>query len=107
MEGVDQHRRRSDGRARPGRASTQTAQVADPAGKAAGRADLVRAKFTAVAPDVLWCGDVTQIDTDEGPFYLATTEDLFSRRLLGHAMSAHHDAALVVASLQMAVTSRW
>lgn len=68
--------------------------------------DLVRRTFTAVAPDVLWCGDVTQIDTDEGPLYLATTEDLFSRRLLGHAMSAHHDAALVVASLQMAATTR-
>jgi transposase InsO family protein len=59
-----------------------------------------------VAPDVLWCGDVTQIDTGEGPLYLATTEDLFSRRMLGHAMSAHHDAALVVASLQMAATVR-
>jgi transposase InsO family protein len=68
--------------------------------------DLVRRKFTAVAPDVLWCGDVTQIDTDEGPLYLATVEDLFSRRMLGHAMSAHHDAALVVAALQMAAATR-
>jgi transposase InsO family protein len=49
---------------------------------------------------------VTQIDTDEGPLYLATTEDLVSRRMLGHAMSAHHDAALVVASLQIATTVR-
>jgi transposase InsO family protein len=62
--------------------------------------------FTAVAPDVLWCGDVTQIDTDEGPLYLATTEDLFSRRMLGYAMSEHHDSALVVASLRMAATTR-
>ncbi len=68
--------------------------------------DLVHRTFTAVAPDVLWCGDVTQIDTDEGPFYLATTEDLFSRRMLGYAMSGHHDAALVVASLRMAATTR-
>ncbi|MCE7001504.1 IS3 family transposase [Kibdelosporangium philippinense] len=68
--------------------------------------DLVRRNFTAVAPDVLWCGDVTQIDTDEGPLYLATTEDLFSRRMLGYAMSAHHDAAVVVASLRMAATTR-
>jgi transposase InsO family protein len=68
--------------------------------------DLVRRVFTAVAPDVLWCGDVTQIDTDEGPLYLATTEDLFSRRMLGYAMSAHHDAAVVVASLRMAATTR-
>jgi transposase InsO family protein len=68
--------------------------------------DLVHRSFTAVAPDVLWCGDVTQIDTAEGPVYLATVEDLFSRRMLGHAMSAQHDAALVVASLQMALTTR-
>jgi putative transposase len=30
--------------------------------------------------------------TDEGPLYLASVEDLFSRRLLGYAMSEHHDA---------------
>jgi putative transposase len=68
--------------------------------------DLVRRMFTAVAPNVLWCGDLTQIDTDEGPLYLATTEDLFSRRMLGYAMSAHHDAAVVEASLRMAATAR-
>jgi transposase InsO family protein len=75
-------------------------------GKRAVAWDLVRRNFTAVAPNVLWCGDVTQIDTDEGPLYLATTEDLFSRRMLGYAMSAHHDAAVVVASLRMAATTR-
>ncbi|MCK2214775.1 IS3 family transposase [Actinomadura sp. ATCC 31491] len=68
--------------------------------------DLVRRRFDAVAPDVLWCGDVTQIDTDEGKLYLATVEDLFSRRLLGYALSEHHDAALTCASLQMAVATR-
>ncbi|GAA3561338.1 hypothetical protein GCM10022222_51370 [Amycolatopsis ultiminotia] len=68
--------------------------------------DLVRRVFTAVAPNVLWCGDVTQIDTDEGLLYIATTEDLFSRRMLGYAMSEHHDSALVVASLRMAATTR-
>ncbi|XRQ08867.1 IS3 family transposase [Actinomadura welshii] len=68
--------------------------------------DLVRRNFTVVAPDLLWCGDVTQIDTDEGPLYLATVEDLYSRRMLGHAMSQHHDAALAVASLQMAAATR-
>jgi transposase InsO family protein len=33
-------------------------------------------------------------------------EDLFSRWLLGFAMSEHHDAALTVGSLQMAVATR-
>ncbi|GAA5765138.1 IS3 family transposase ISRhosp1 [Streptosporangium roseum] len=55
---------------------------------------------------MLWCGDVTEIVTDEGKLYLATVQDLFSRRLLGYAMSAHHDAALTVASLQMAALTR-
>ncbi|GGI66853.1 integrase [Microbispora rosea subsp. aerata] len=75
-------------------------------GKRPAAPDLVRRKFTAVAPDLLWCGDVTEIDTGEGKLYLATVEDLFSRRLLGYAMSEHHDAALTVASLQMAVATR-
>lgn len=75
-------------------------------GKRPAAPDLVRRKFTAIAPDVLWVGDVTMIRTDEGPLYLASVEDLFSRRLLGYAMSEHHDAALTVASLQMAVVTR-
>ncbi|WP_433172705.1 IS3 family transposase [Actinoallomurus sp. CA-150999] len=63
--------------------------------------DLVRRTYTAVAPDVLRCTDVTQIDTGEETLYLATVEDLFSKRMLGHAASGHHDA-----SLQIAVATR-
>lgn len=37
---------------------------------------------------------------------MATVIDLFSRRLLGYAMSERHDAALVVASLNMAAATR-
>ena len=68
--------------------------------------DRVGRKFGAPAPDVLWCGDMTEIVTDQGKLYLATVIDLFSRRLLGYAMSAHHDAALVIASLNMAAATR-
>ncbi|HEX8933294.1 MAG TPA: IS3 family transposase [Pseudonocardiaceae bacterium] len=64
--------------------------------------DLVGRNFSTDAPDRLWCGDLTEIDTDEGKLYLATVLDLYSRRLLGYATSAHHDADLAVASLQMA-----
>jgi putative transposase len=75
-------------------------------GKRPAAPDLVRRKFTAVAPNVLWCGDLTEVDTDEGKLYLATVLDLFSRRLLGYAMSEQHDAPLARASLQMAAASR-
>jgi putative transposase len=68
--------------------------------------DLVNREFTADAPDTVWVGDVTMIRTAQGPLYLASVLDLFSRRLLGYAMSAHHDAELTVGSLQMAAVTR-
>jgi transposase-like protein len=68
--------------------------------------DRVRRQFSAVAPNLVWCGDLTVIETDEGRLYLATVFDLFSRRMLGYAMSEHHDAALAVAALRMAAASR-
>ena len=75
-------------------------------GKRKAARDLVGRRFDAIAPDVLWVGDMTEIDTGEGKLYLATTLDLFSGRCLGYAMGAHHDAALVSASLQMAAAAR-
>ncbi len=62
--------------------------------------------FTAQHPDEAWCGDVTFIRTAEGPLYLASVIDLYSRRCLGYAMSAHHDQELTVASLRMAAATR-
>lgn len=75
-------------------------------GKRAAAPDLVNRVFAAAAPDRVWVGDVTMIRTGQGPLYLATVLDLFSRRLLGYAMSAQHDAQLTVASLQMAAAAR-
>ncbi|WP_169922691.1 DDE-type integrase/transposase/recombinase [Streptomyces lushanensis] len=49
---------------------------------------------------------MTEIETGEGKLYLATVVDLFSRRLLGYATGARHDAELVVAALHMAATTR-
>ncbi|MEU6655680.1 IS3 family transposase [Streptomyces sp. NPDC046900] len=68
--------------------------------------DLVRRRFDAIAPDVLWWGDMTEIETGEGKLYLASVHDAFSRRVLGYAMGERHDAALVSASLKMAAATR-
>ena len=54
-------------------------------------------------PNVAWVGDLTEIPCDEGGFYLAAVLDLHSRRAVGFAMGAHHDAALATAVLQVAV----
>ncbi len=68
--------------------------------------DLVKRDFAASAPNVKWVGDMTEIPTDEGKLYLSTVIDLFSRRLLGYATSAHADAELAGQTLMMAVTAR-
>jgi putative transposase len=69
-------------------------------------ADLVKRDFTAPAPNVKWVGDMTEIPTDEGKLYLSTAIDLFSRRLLGYATSAHPDAELAGETIKMAVAAR-
>ena len=68
--------------------------------------DLVRRDFTATEINQRWCGDLTEIPCDDGKLYLATVEDLASRRLPGFAMSEHHDAALAKAALCMAAAVR-
>jgi len=75
-------------------------------GKRKAARDLVLRRFDAIAPDVLWWGDMTEIETDEGKLYLASVHDAFSRRVLGYAMGPRHDALLVSASLKMAAATR-
>ena len=69
-------------------------------------ADLVKRDFSADEINQKWCGDLTEIPTDEGKLYLATVEDLASRRLPGFAIGEHHDAALARAALCMAAAVR-
>ena len=68
--------------------------------------DLVKRDFSTGPVDRRWCGDLTEIPTDEGKLYLATVLDLGSRRLPGFAMSEHHDSALARAALCMAAAVR-
>jgi putative transposase len=68
--------------------------------------DLIKRDFNAGAIDQRWCGDLTEIPTDEGRLYLATVLDLASKRLPGFAMGEHHDSALTKAALCMAAAVR-
>ena len=69
--------------------------------------DALGRDFTAPPrPNLRWCGDLTEIPTDEGRFYLAVVLDLHSRRCVGFAMDAHHDAKLARAALCMAIAIR-
>jgi transposase InsO family protein len=55
---------------------------------------------------VRWCGDLTEIPTDEGVLYLAAILDLHSRRCVGFALGVHHDAELARAALCVAIAMR-
>ncbi len=68
--------------------------------------DLVRRKFAAGGINRRWYGDGTEIVTGEGKLYLDSVLDTGSRRVLGYALGAHHDAALAYGALAMAVTVR-
>ena len=69
--------------------------------------DLLRRDFTADGPDQKWVGDFKQVNTDEGPVFLATVEDLYSRRMLGFAQSNDYPTAeLATAAINMAAAVR-
>lgn len=68
--------------------------------------NLLRQNFLTAAPNLVWVSDITFIWTQEGWLYLAVTLDLFSRKVVGMAMSANIDRHLVIKALQQAITRR-
>ena len=72
-----------------------------------GIADNVLARqFDVAKPDHAWSGDITYIWTAEGWLYLSVLLDLYSRKVVGWAMSSHIDTALVQHALEMALGRR-
>lgn len=68
--------------------------------------DLVRRRFRATAPDRLWVADITELPTGEGPLYLASIVDVFSRRCIGWSMADHLRTELVLGALDAALDQR-
>jgi putative transposase len=68
--------------------------------------NLLQRDFEADRPNQKWLGDITYISTQEGWLYLATILDLYSRRIVGWAMSERIDGELTRAALQMALQQR-
>jgi putative transposase len=60
----------------------------------------------ATAPNQLWVADITYIQTQEGWLYLAAILDLYSRKIVGWAMSERIDTLLVLKALGMALLHR-
>jgi putative transposase len=66
----------------------------------------LRRNFSASVPNQVWVGDITYIPTVEGWLYLAVLVDLFSRRVIGWAMSDQIDTSLALSALHMAIEQR-
>ena len=68
--------------------------------------NLLARQFEVEKPEQVWAGDMTYIWTTEGWLYLAVRLDVSSRKVVGWAMSAPIDSALVQEALRMALGRR-
>jgi transposase InsO family protein len=62
--------------------------------------------LTIQRPNQVWVTDATGVLTGQGWLYLVTVLDVFSRRVVGWAMSPILDAPLAMAALRMALNQR-
>ncbi|BBM03412.1 hypothetical protein GL2_34860 [Microbulbifer sp. GL-2] len=63
-------------------------------------------EFNVEKPNKVSCGDITYVWAGSRWCYLATVIDLYTRRIVGWAISAQPDSALVVMALEMAWEQR-
>jgi len=68
--------------------------------------DLVDRKFAASGPNQLWVADITYIPLLTGFLYLAVVLDVWSRKIVGWAMSSRLAKEIVLDALQMALEQR-
>jgi putative transposase len=68
--------------------------------------NVLQQDFMAEKPNQRWVADFTYVSTQEGWLYVATVLDLFSRRIIGLAMSERMTDELVISALQQALTHR-
>jgi putative transposase len=68
--------------------------------------NLIGRVFTSDAPNACWLSDITYIPTREGWLYLATVLDVYSRAIVGWAMSRTLDCKLAKDALSMAIGRR-
>ena len=68
--------------------------------------NLLQQDFKASGPNQKWAGDITYVWTREGWIYLAVIIDLFSRRVVGWAISNRMKQDLALRALNMAIALR-
>ncbi|WP_373279269.1 IS3 family transposase [Skermania piniformis] len=86
------------------RGAVKRTTIADPA--AARPADLVRRRFTPVAPNRLWVADITYVSTWSGWVYVAFVIDAYARRIIGWRTATTMSTSLVLDAVEHAIWTR-
>ncbi|MBT4451100.1 MAG: IS3 family transposase [Gammaproteobacteria bacterium] len=68
--------------------------------------NLLNQNFNPIAPNQVWAGDITYLKTGEGWMYLAIVMDLYSRRIVGWAISKRMTTDLICKAMIMAYNLR-
>jgi len=68
--------------------------------------DLVKRQFVAPQPNRLWTSDLTYVWTREGWLYLVVIVDVWSRKIVGYAMSRRLTAELITTALRNVLRER-
>lgn len=68
--------------------------------------DLLKRQFKPSEPNRVWSGDISDIKVNGGWCYLALVIDLYSRRIVGSAISSSPDADLVCRGMRNALETR-
>jgi len=69
-------------------------------------ANILNRRFSATAPNRKWTSDITYIWTHEGWLYLGVILDIYSRQIVGWAMSDRLTKELIINAFEQAVSHR-
>jgi putative transposase len=68
--------------------------------------DRVRRQFRTLAPDRLWCTDITMIRTQQGWLWAAVILDAFSRKIISWSVADREDPQTALRALREAIAIR-
>lgn len=68
--------------------------------------NLLARQFDVTQPNAVWAGDITYVGTAAGWLYVSVLLDLYSRKVVGWAMSSQIDTTLVQDALERALWRR-
>jgi len=68
--------------------------------------NILNQEFDQSRPNTAWVSDITYVPTREGWLYLVCVLDLYSRKVVGWAMSERMTSGLVISALEMALQQR-